>query len=109
MGLGRELKNSYEMQRGKHCFLPKSVPSKEITPHIPVPADSLCFHLPQPFTWLKRCPRIISEMEEVRPVSYEDRAGETAQDIIRSRDPSFFPAPSPIPEAHRPASYVVRA
>ena len=34
-------------------------------------------------------------MEEVRPVSYEDRAGETAQDIIRSRDPSFFPAPSP--------------
>lgn len=48
-------------------------------------------------------------MEEVRPVSYEDRAGEKAQDIMRSRDPSFFPAPSPLPEAHRPASYVVRA
>jgi len=96
--------------------LPKSVPSKEITPYIPVLAGSLYFfHLPQPLTWLKRCPRIISEMEEVRPVSYEDRAGEKAQDIMRSRDPSFFPAPSPLPapspfpEAHRPASYVVRA
>lgn len=64
------------------------VPAKEFTPSIQVPAGPLfSLHLPQPLTWLKRCPRIISEMEEVRPVSYKERAGEKAQDIMGRRDP----------------------
>lgn len=50
------------------CQLRKSSQS------IRVPAVHLYFfHLPQPITWLKRCPRIISGMEDVRPVNCEDR------------------------------------
>lgn len=61
---------------------PHPVPAKEVTPSIQVSMGPLfLLHLPQPLTWLKRCPRIISGMEEVRPVSCEERAGERAQDM----------------------------
>lgn len=53
---------------------------------IQLPAGHLYFScLLQPFTWLKRCPRIMSGMEDVRPVNYKDRR--TNSGYCGERDP----------------------